>query len=222
MFKKDYEAQESFLFGFKRIFTGKAMLVPVKTASTEEIIKGSRFLAESFLILSQDEVRKTIKSQKQKYSDATHVCHAFILGKKGEIMGMSDDGEPGGTAGRPMLDVLKGRKCTNILVTVTRWFGGTLLGTGGLVHAYSGGAKNVLDATAFEELVEKSSFCLKCGYQNYKIVKKALESFKVCGQKEEFGEEIAISGEVELERAGALKSQIFDATNGKVLPIIDV
>lgn len=196
------------------------MLVPVKTSSTEEIIKGSRFLSESFVISSQDEVRKIIKSQKQKYSDATHVCHAFILGKSGEIMGMSDDGEPGGTAGRPILDVLKGKLCTNILVTVTRWFGGTLLGTGGLVHAYSGGAKNVLDATSFEELVEKSDFSLECDYQQYQIVKKNFESFTVYDSKENFGERILISGKVAQSDASLFKSKIFDATNGKVLPII--
>ncbi len=198
------------------------MLVPVKCSSTEEIIKGSRFLSESFVISSQDEVRKIIKSQKQKYSDATHVCHAFVLGKSGEIMGMSDDGEPGGTAGRPMLDVLKGRKCTNILVTVTRWFGGTLLGTGGLVHAYSSGAKTVLDATVFEELVEKSLFSFNCDYQQYQVVKKIFEPFKIYELNEEFGEEIMISGKIASADAEKLKSQIFDATNGKVLPIINI
>lgn len=198
------------------------MLVPVKTSSTEEIIKGSRFLSESFVISSQGEVRKIIKSQKQKYSDATHVCHAFILGKSGEIMGMSDDGEPGGTAGRPILDVLKGKLCTNILVTVTRWFGGTLLGTGGLVRAYSGGAKNVLDATSFEELVEKSDFSLECDYQQYQVVKKIFENFTVYDSKEDFGEKILISGKVAQSDAALFKSKIFDATNGNVLPIIDL
>lgn len=198
------------------------MLVPIKCASTEEIIKGSRFLSESFVISSQDEVRKIIKLQKQKYSDATHVCHAFILGKSGEIMGMSDDGEPGGTAGRPILDVLKGKLCTNILVTVTRWFGGTLLGTGGLVRAYSGGAKNVLDVTSFEELVEKSDFSLECDYQQYQVVKKIFESFTVYDGKEDFGEKILISGKVAQSDTALFKSKIFDATNGKVLPIIDL
>lgn len=192
------------------------MLVPIKCSSTEEIIKGSRFLSESFVISSQDEVRKIIKSQKQKYSDATHVCHAFILGKSGEIMGMSDDGEPGGTAGRPILDVLKGKLCTNILVTVTRWFGGTLLGTGGLVHAYSGGAKNVLGTTSFEELVEKSDFSLECDYQQYQVVKKNFESFTVYDLKENFGERILISGKIAQSDASLFKSKIFDATNGKI------
>lgn len=198
------------------------MQIPIKTASTEEIIKGSRFLSESFLISSQDEVKKIIKSQKQKYSDATHVCHAFIFGKNAEIMGMSDDGEPGGTAGRPMLDVLKGRNCTNILVTVTRWFGGTLLGTGGLVHAYSNGAKNVLSETKFEELIEKSSFELKCDYQKYQIVKKIFEDFSLYDVKEDFKEMIFISGKIAAADGEEFKSKIFNATNGNVLPIINL
>ena len=101
------------------------MKIPVKTSSAQLLIKGSRFLGETFILEEQGQVRSILKSQKQKYSDSTHVCHAFVFGKNAEIMGMSDDGEPGGTAGRPMLDVLKGSGSTNILVTVTRWFGDT-------------------------------------------------------------------------------------------------
>ena len=111
---------------------------------------------------SQNQARELIKSQKAKYADATHVVHAFIIGTSAEIMGMSDDGEPSGTAGRPALDVLKGRKCTNLVLTVTRWFGGTLLGTGGLVKAYSGGAKQVIEKAdslgVFHQFVKKQDF----------------------------------------------------------------
>ena len=128
----------------------------------EESIKGSRFLSELFPCSSQSQARDIIKSQKEKYSDSSHVVHAFITGKNGEVMGMSDDGEPSGTAGRPTLDVLKGRLCTNTMLTITRWFGGTLLGTGGLVKAYSSGAKNVISLAdsekLFAPLVEKSDF----------------------------------------------------------------
>jgi len=168
------------------------------------------------MISSQAEVKELIKKQKQKYADATHVCHAFICGKNAEIMGMSDDGEPGGTAGRPMLDVLKGRGVTNILVTVTRWFGGTLLGTGGLVKAYGDGAKDVLEATAFEELVEKSAFSLECDYQQYQIVKKIFEGYPISDTTEDFGELIAISGQIHAEEFESFKSTVFDKTNGKV------
>ena len=192
------------------------MKVPTSNSSTESIIKGSRFLSESFMISSQAEVRELIKKQKQKYADATHVCHAFICGKNAEIMGMSDDGEPGGTAGRPMLDVLKGRGVTNILVTVTRWFGGTLLGTGGLVKAYGDGAKDVLEKTTFEELVEKSAFSLECDYQQYQIVKKIFEGYQISDTAEDFGELIAISGQIHASEFESFKSAVFDKTNGKV------
>ena len=127
--------------------------------SSEFTVKGSRFLSELFPCESQAMAKDIIKAQKAKYPDATHVVHAFVLGLSSEILGMSDDGEPSGTAGRPALDVLKGYGCTNVLLTITRWFGGTLLGTGGLVKAYGDGAKQVLhaatDAGLFEEYVKK-------------------------------------------------------------------
>ncbi|WP_407429077.1 YigZ family protein [Treponema sp.] len=196
------------------------MKIPKQYVSCEEIIKGSRFLSELFLIESQEEVREKIKSQKKKYPDATHVCHAFICGKNAEIMGMSDDGEPSGTAGRPMLDVLKGSGATNLLVTITRWFGGTLLGTGGLVHAYGDGVKNVLAAAEFEEFVEKSGFSLSCDYQQYQVVKKIFENFTLYEVSEDFGELISIKGQIAQNDFNRLKQQIFDTTNGKVMPIL--
>lgn len=192
------------------------MKIPKAYSSTEENIKGSRFLSELFLISSQAEVREKIKAQKQKYADATHVCHAFICGKNAEIMGMSDDGEPGGTAGRPMLDVLKGSGATNLLVTITRWFGGTLLGTGGLVHAYGNGVKNVLAVTEFEELVEKWDFSLKCDYQQYQLVKKLFENFTLYNLCEDFGEMILIKGQIAQSDFPSLKDKIFDASSGKL------
>mgnify|MGYP006390368441 CR=1 FL=1 len=192
------------------------MLVPVKTAAAEIIIKGSRFLGETFINEENSQVKTIIKQQKQKYADATHVCHAFILGKNAEIMGMSDDGEPGGTAGRPMLDVLKGRNVTNVLVTVTRWFGGTLLGTGGLVHAYGDSAKAVLDVTDFEELVEKKSFSILADYQMYQVVKKIMEGFTFYGTSEEFGEGIRIWSQIAVTDGEKFASEVFDRTNGKV------
>ena len=124
----------------------------------EIVIKHSRFIAEVFPVQTQTQARELLKEQKQKYFDSTHVVHAFVIGKNCEVLGMSDDGEPSGTAGRPVLDVLKGSGCTNIMLTVTRYFGGTLLGTGGLVKAYSDSAKAVLEITKFEPLIEKTEF----------------------------------------------------------------
>lgn len=186
----------------------------------EETIKGSRFLSELFPCTSQAAARELIKAQKTKYSDATHVIHAFIIGPGGEVMGMSDDGEPSGTAGRPALDVLKGRKCTNTVLTVTRWFGGTLLGTGGLVKAYSGGAKAVITAAdnagLFEELVEKSPFNFECEYSPYKMIKKLMENFHISSLTEDFATSIKINGEIFSSEKDMFQKQLLDLTNGAV------
>jgi uncharacterized YigZ family protein len=107
-------------------------------------VKRSKFIGEAFPLTETQSPRDILRRQKERYRDASHVVHAFIAGDAGEIRGMSDDGEPGGTAARPIMDILAGTRCTNILLTVTRYFGGTLLGTGGLVRAYGDAARAVL------------------------------------------------------------------------------
>jgi uncharacterized YigZ family protein len=113
-------------------------------ASAEIKVKRSRFIAEVFPVTNAVHARETLKQQKARYAGASHVVHAFITGAQGEVRGMSDNGEPPGTAARPMMNVLGGKECTNILLTVTRYFGGTLLGTGGLARAYGQAAREVL------------------------------------------------------------------------------
>ena len=133
---------------------------------------------------------------------------------------MSDDGEPSGTAGRPVLDVLKGRRCTNCILTVTRWFGGTLLGTGGLVKAYSSGAKNVIiqadSQKAFCELVEKTSFSFCTDYNLYKLIKNHLEHFDIYNLKEDFAEEITLSGEIRTSQITNMSEILLNLSNGKI------
>lgn len=186
----------------------------------EENIKGSRFLSELFPCESQSNAREIIKSQKEKYADATHVVHAFVIGKNAEIMGMSDDGEPSGTAGRPTLDVLKGRKCTNTLLTITRWFGGTLLGTGGLVKAYSNGAKKVIEKAdlekKFAELVEKKDFCFTTEYSLYKIIKNAFLQFDIYDLQEDFQTEIALKGKIRQNQYESFVGKMLDLSDGKI------
>ena len=187
----------------------------------EENIKGSRFLSELFPCNSQADARELLKAQKAKYADATHVVHAFVTGPGAEVMGMSDDGEPSGTAGRPTLDVLRGRGCTNVMLTVTRWFGGTLLGMGGLVKAYSGGAKGVIaaadEAGLFEELVAKKSFTFTTDYSLYKLIKNNMELFHISGLAEDFGTEITIKGEIHESEYQAFISKLLDISNGRIL-----
>ena len=190
------------------------------TCTFEETIKGSRFLSELFPCESQSQARDLVKAQKTKYADATHVVHAFVIGSGAEVLGMSDDGEPSGTAGRPCLDVLKGRGCTNTLVTVTRWFGGTLLGTGGLVKAYSGGVKQVIQKAdelgLFEELVEKKDFSFTADYSLYKLIKLNMEQFVLYDIKEEFAESVKVSGKVRADQFEVLSAKLLDLSNGKV------
>lgn len=197
------------------------MDILTKKVQFEENIKGSRFLSELIPCTSQGEARELIRGQKAKYADATHVVHAFVVGLQAEVMGMSDDGEPSGTAGRPTLDVLKGRGCTNALVTITRWFGGTLLGTGGLVKAYSGGCKGVIQVAdeqgAFSPYVPKESFSFSTDYNIYKPIKIMMESFNTFDVKEDFGTDITVSGEIEAGQKKDLAARLLDMSNGKIV-----
>ena len=189
--------------------------------SYEETIKSSRFLSELFPCDSQAAARELVKSQKAKYADATHVVHAFVIGPGAEVMGMSDDGEPSGTAGRPALDVLRGRGCTNTVLTITRWFGGTLLGTGGLVKAYGNGAKGVLAAAdaagLFEELIAKKSFTFTTDYSLYQLIKNNMELFHISNLTEDFATEIKITGQINESEYQAFISKLLDISNGKII-----
>ena len=130
----------------------------VYTGGSDEIVeKKSRFIAQVFPVETEEEVLRILEETRKKYWDARHNCYAFVLGAGGEITRCSDDGEPSGTAGRPILEVLTGRSLKNVLVVVTRYFGGTLLGTGGLVRAYSQAAQAGLAAS---QIITKQVGCL--------------------------------------------------------------
>lgn len=173
------------------------MNILLESACSETLVKKSRFIAEIFPVKNQRDVRALLKTQKQKYADSSHVVHAFVLGKNAGIMGMSDDGEPAGTAGRPVLAVLKGFGCTDILLTVTRYFGGTLLGTGGLVKAYTEAAQSVLALAHTEVFAEREEFDLRLSYEDYETCKRLLKKFGVKVTAEDFAEAVSVSGSVE-------------------------
>ena len=127
--------------------------VTVKAFGQAEIVeKKSRFIANVKPITSEDDAVAYIEEIKKKYRDARHNCYAYQLGDKNQIQRYSDDGEPGGTAGMPILDVLRGKDIKNTIIVVTRYFGGTLLGTGGLVRAYSLSAR---EGIAVAGLIER-------------------------------------------------------------------
>ena len=128
---------------YKTVYRGK---------EGEIIEKKSRFIATVRLVETEEEALAFIEEMKKKYWNATHNCFAYVIGERRECVRCSDDGEPSGTAGKPMLDVLLGEELYNTAVVVTRYFGGTLLGTGGLVRAYS---KAVQEGLAQSDLIEK-------------------------------------------------------------------
>lgn len=192
------------------------MNILLEEARAETVIKNSRFIAEAFPVSSQAQAREMLHSVKRRYADSSHVVHAFVTGAKAETCGMSDDGEPGGTAGRPVLDVLKGSGITNILLTVTRYFGGTLLGTGGLVHAYSGSARLVLESCRTEPYAEKCSFSFASDYGTYQAIKRIFSSYAVSGLQEHFGAEISVSGEIVSSEKDDFVSRIKNISKGKV------
>lgn len=191
------------------------MYVLLQNAVSELEVQHSRFLAEAFTVSSQDEARSLLKAQKEKYRDASHVVHAFVIGASGGILGCSDDGEPSGTAGRPVLDVLKGSLITNILVTVTRWFGGTLLGTGGLVRAYGDSVKTLLSHASVQELTEYKSFAVTIPYECHdRFVREESSSYFEITEKI-YGTEVAISGRVVEERCADFCTWITELTSGR-------
>ena len=190
------------------------------SVSCRTTVKNSIFISELTPCSSQKEARTIVKSKKTEYPDASHTVHAFITGLNAEVMGMSDDGEPSGTAGRPILDVLKGRKCTNLVLTVTRWFGGTLLGTGGLVKAYGLCAKSVIEKAdalgLLSPYVEKRFFRFECSYTECETIRRALAAFNITGLQETFGELVDFAGNIRTEEYEALSEKLCSISFGRI------
>lgn len=136
----------------------------LKSNQAEIIEKKSKFIGTSMPIESEVEAEEFINSMRKKYYDATHNVFAYQLGERNELQRSSDDGEPSGTAGKPILDILKNEDIKNVAVVVTRYFGGTLLGTGGLVRAYSKCAKDALISSQIIEKVLYQEFEISVDY----------------------------------------------------------
>ncbi len=195
------------------------MRVLKEERSVELVVKKSRFISIAKTCTSPADVKRIVDETRAAYPDATHVVHAAVMGNQ---FSFSDDHEPKNTAGRPALEVLKGSGITNIIVLIIRYFGGTLLGTGGLVKAYGDSTKLVLDGIETEELVEKTAFSMVIGYELYDSVKRVLSSVSADSVKEDFGTEISISGLLPVSGKDALASQISDLSNGKRSVLFDV
>lgn len=176
--------------------------------------KKSRFLCVVRPVHSEEEAVSFIEEIKKKYWDARHNCSAFVLGSRQELTRCSDDGEPGGTAGRPMLEVLLGERLCDVAAVVTRYFGGTLLGTGGLVRAYSGAVREALKNA--ETGMKRYGVKLQIG-TDYGSIGKLQHLFAKRGVEAEadYGEEVRFTVVVSLDGAESLKKEVTEFTNGK-------
>ena len=192
------------------------MLRKPKVGVSKEIsIQKSRFLAFVQPVDSPEQARELLKELKHRYEDATHVVHAFITGRENSLTtGYSDDGEPPGTAGRPVYDVVRGTRATGIFVAVARWFGGTKLGTGGLVKAYGDSTKAVLDLVDWEEDLDWAEFFLEVEYPQYEALCRALESRGGVKTREEFTHKVALWGRILSEHRLEWETWFRDATRG--------
>ncbi|HIS14808.1 MAG TPA: YigZ family protein [Candidatus Ornithospirochaeta stercorigallinarum] len=176
------------------------MKVPVERAESEIIIKKSRFIAIAEKIDSLEQVKDIVRKVREEHPKANHVVHAAVAGKSGTIYSSSDDKEPKNTAGRPALEVLKGSQVTNIVVCIVRYFGGTLLGTGGLVKAYGDAVKAVLENLKTEELREKETLVLNFSYEYYTLLKRLFEKHGVSIDQEDFSTDIKIRLTIDKEK----------------------
>ena len=189
-------------------------LVPTGFGEDEFVEKKSRFIGRAWLVESEEEALSKIQEMKKQHYDATHNCWAYII--RDGAMRFSDDGEPGGTAGNPMMQVLQREQLYNVVCVVTRYFGGVLLGAGGLVRAYTKGAKIAIDAAGKSIKRVWSVLYVPCPYNFYERVKLEVESFDGVIRDTQFGAEVELEILVAEAKADAFLTALADLTAGTV------
>ncbi len=189
----------------------------VERAGQGEVIeKKSRFIAHVLPVQSEEEALMYIEKIKKEHWDARHNCYAFIIGRNSEIQRFSDDGEPQGTAGKPILEVLVNGNIRNTLIIVTRYFGGTLLGTGGLVRAYGQSAKVGIQNALVMRVCEGVSFDLRCDYNSIGKIKYIMGQMNISAE-EEYGEDVNLHINMNKSDLKNFQNQVVDATSGKAV-----
>lgn len=139
--------------------------------------KGSKFYAFAYPVQTVEQIKEILAEKRKEYYDARHVCYAYMLGYERSVFRANDDGEPSGTAGRPILGQINSSNLTDILIIVVRYFGGTLLGTSGLIQAYKTSAAEAIAAATIEERIVEKTFVSKFGYQDLNAVMRILKDF---------------------------------------------
>lgn len=191
--------------------------IPTHTTSTEITVRKSRFIAIAGYVSTADGARNFLDSIRDKYPDANHHVHAFRVGYGNSITeGVSDDGEPSGTSGPPILSILRGTDIGDIIIVVVRYFGGTKLGTGGLVRAYGDAARAVLEKLPVEQKTEKTRLLLEVPYPNHDTVRQLLLDSKSDIISEDFTTSVLLEIHVPTNQINHLKQLLIDATAGQI------
>ena len=189
-------------------------LVPTEFGEDEFVEKKSRFIGRVWPVETEEEALARIAEMKKQHYDATHNCWAYVI-RDGAVR-FSDDGEPGGTAGMPMVQVLQKEQLYNIVCVVTRYFGGTLLGAGGLVRAYTKGAKIAVDAAGKSMKRVWSVIYLPCPYTFYERIKLEIAAFDGVLRDTQFGAEVELEILIARDKAQSFLDRITDMTAGTV------
>ncbi|KHD44093.1 YigZ family protein [Streptococcus hongkongensis] len=182
----------------------------------EEIIKKSRFICHLFKIHSEEEGKHYLAQIKKEHYKANHSCHAMIIGEKSEIKRSSDDGEPSGTAGIPILSVLEKQNLTNVLAVVTRYFGGIKLGTGGLIRAYSSTTSQALQGSGLVEMKVQNGLILTLTYAQYQTLSHFLEENQLCEANVSFLDQVLVTIYFNPEQENEICHNLQDFYHGKI------
>ncbi len=192
-------------------------LVPLEAVETEIRVVNSRFIASLSPAGSVEEARAFLMETKKRFPDATHHVPAFIIGHGQSIIShCTDDGEPQGTAGRPALAVLQGSGLGNVVVVVTRYFGGTKLGTGGLVKAYGEAVKAVLELVKPAALVPTTTLMFSLPYPLYELGVRLVDSCRGLILQDEFGVDVTLTVQFEDTQLESFNQQLSNLTSGQV------
>ncbi len=190
-------------------------LVPAEDAVTEFTEKRSRFISHLWVVETEEEAQDYVKSMKKKYHDATHNCWCYII-KEGGVLRYADDGEPQGTAGMPMLEVFRREEVFNVCCVVTRYFGGILLGAGGLTRAYSRGAKDALNVAGISRMQLWSQVDIPCEYHLFERVKLEVENASGLIADIEYGADVIVHGLFPQEKVTQLQEKLTELSAGAI------
>ena len=191
----------------------------MKRADDEFIVNKSRFIGHAKPVETEEEALAFLAEMREKYADATHNCYAYIIGPNMGVMRYSDDGEPGGTAGMPIIEVMKARGVTNCCVVVTRYFGGILLGAGGLVRAYTQGAVVAINAAQVGVMHPTARYLMDVSYPMLSRVEFNLKSEPVIIEDKTFADVITLTILVRCTDEEQFVKRMVEISEGRIEPI---